>query len=89
MGLEIFNVKELAAINALAALGGQAIASQVGSKTGLSARIVGQTFRHNEIYVRTLGMVAQKGRNHGHEVKLYGLTNEGWALVRRKRGKKR
>jgi len=83
-----FSVRELVAIGALAEFGKPAVARQIASKTGLTALAVGQIFRHNETYVKIVGTIKQSTTAYGHMVHLYALTNEGWALIRRQRGKK-
>ena len=79
--------KELSAITGLADLGGTAIANQVESQTGLPARVIGQIFHHNETYVKNLGTIHLNRKGQGRGVMVYQLTNEGWYLILKKRGK--
>ena len=81
-----FSVRELTALTALADAGGEAVARQLESKTGLSALAIGQIFRHNETYVKIVGRISQYTTEYGHMVNLYALTNEGWSIIIRKRG---
>ena len=83
-----FYGKGLVAIGGLADLGGKAIASQVSTRIGLSARVIGQLFHQNEVYVRTLETIHPNGKGQGRGVAVYQLTNEGWYLILRKREKK-
>ena len=84
MPTTVFSPKELSAIMALAVFPkGRAIASQVETETGLSALTISQIFHNNETYVQTVGTINKTVR--GHTVNLYGLTNEGWGLVQRRK----